>query len=176
MATMGPATASTRLTGTATKPGHIYWTNEAGSIGEANLDGSDPHTIITAGADSLYGLAAGKAHIYWISNYSIWEANPNGGDPHPIVTRDLEAPIGVAVNSTHLYWADQTYIGVAKLSGSDPRTIISTPDGVGGVAVNSRHLYFSGGINAILEADLNGTDPHTIITGQHPDNVAVSAP
>jgi Low-density lipoprotein receptor repeat class B len=54
-----------RVTSTGTQPGHIYWTNPiAGSIGVANLDGSDPHTIIRGlGSGSPEGLAVSKAHI-----------------------------------------------------------------------------------------------------------------
>ena len=38
---------------------HLYWANDPdGTIGEANLNGSGAHTIIT-GQDSPFGVAAG---------------------------------------------------------------------------------------------------------------------
>ena len=60
-----------------------------------------------------------------------------------------------------------------------PHAIVTgalAPELQGGVAVNADHIYW-GDLNqgAVVEANLDGSNPHTIITDEHgPDGVAVA--
>jgi hypothetical protein len=163
---------------TAPAATHLYWVdnNDAtGTVNEANLDGTDPQTILT-GQGTPTGLAFDGSHLYWadgdLVNGTIDEANLDGTDPQTIVTGQI-GPVGVAVDGGHLYWDNYGagYIGTideANLDGTDPQTIVTGQNRPFGLAVEGGHLYWadydSGTIN---EANLDGTDPQTIVTGQN---------
>ena len=166
--------ARVALTGNGTEPGHIYWTNSlTGSMEEANLDGSDPHTIITVPGVGVSGVAVNKTNLYWGTDGSIGVANLDGGDPRTIIT-GLNSSYALAVGRTHLYWTEfggldhGPGIWEANLNGSNPRPIIDSglgcPDAV---AVSSTHLYWADGCQDVITvANLDGSDPHTLIAGQ----------
>jgi hypothetical protein len=158
---------------TAPAATHLYWVdnNDAtGTVNEANLDGTDPQTIIT-GQDNPDGLAVDSSHIYWnnygaTGNGTVNEANLDGTDLQIIVAgQDL---YGLAVDGSHIYWTDRSTVNEANPDGTDPQTIITGQNYPVAVTVDSSHIYwtdyFSGTVN---EANLDGTDPQTIITGQN---------
>ena len=112
-------------------PGHIYWAKDDGTITRANLDGTNPQTIVT-GQSGPVGVAVDSAHIYWANfgDGTIDKANLDGSNPQTIVTGQ-NGPEGVAVDSAHIYWAnggDGTIIK-ANLDGTSPQTIVTGQDG-----------------------------------------------
>src|SRR5207247_2927911 len=57
-ATSPKASAGLRLTGAGVVSGHVYWANfSAGSIGRADLDGSNPNQSFITGASNPVGVA-----------------------------------------------------------------------------------------------------------------------
>ena len=76
-ASAGAAAAST---GTAIPTSHLYWANnQAGTIVEANLNGTSAHTI-ASGQAQPFGVAVNASHLYW-ANFNagtIVEANLDG--------------------------------------------------------------------------------------------------
>ena len=157
--------------GVAISAGHLYWSNFGADeeIWEANLDGSSPHAIVN-GQNNPTGVAADGSHLYWATFGAIWEANLDGSNPHTIVTGALAPELqgGVAVNADHL-------------DGSNPHTIIVTGQNAPeGVAVAGQ-LYWSdvrpgaAGTGRVGEANLDGSSPHIIVTGQDvPQMMAVT--
>jgi sugar lactone lactonase YvrE len=157
--------------------GQLYWSNlDAGTIVEANPDGTGPQTIAT-GQHGPVGVAVSATHLYWADNGTgtIVQANLDGSNPQTIATGQ-NGPFGVAVSATHLYWANERdgTIRRSNLDGTAAQTIASG-QGPFGVAVDATHLYWASG--GIVEANLDGSNPQTIATGQNGliIGVAVSA-
>jgi hypothetical protein len=162
--------------GPAVVSSHLYWSSDiGGTIVEANLDGSNPTTIVT-GQNSPVGVAVGGNHLYWANegtaakNYTdgtIVEANLDGTNQIPIAT-GLDSPFMVAVDSDHLYWT--SFFGgkiiEANLDGTNQVPIVTGLGNPEGVAVDCCHLYWANNGSTIIEANLDGTNPVTIADGQ----------
>ncbi len=163
---------------------HLYWSSDiGGTIVEANLDGTNPMTIVT-GQDYPVGVAVGGNHLYWadegtapnFSDGTIVEANLDGTSPTTIAT-GLNSPFMVAVDSSHLYWT--SFFGgtiiEANLDGTNPMTIatgLSNPEGVAvepGSGWRSTQATCTGPTRAASaqhQANLNNTNPITIATNK----------
>ena len=84
----GTATGTASFSVNIPAPGHLYWANSGnGTIMEANLDGTNPQTIVT-GQSNPGGIAADAQHLYWDNIFigTIVEANLDGANPQTIVT------------------------------------------------------------------------------------------
>jgi hypothetical protein len=153
-----------------------YWLNKSnGSIGYANLDGSAPGLLNTAGAPfaNPAGLAIDPAggRIYWgnpeTGNSSIGYANldGSGGGRLDIVGATAE-PNGLAVDRANgrIYWsnfgADEiSYMPLGGGAGHDLETPGASIDGPEGVAIDSTtgRIYWSNwNGNSIGYAGING--------------------
>jgi hypothetical protein len=152
---------------TEPRPGHFHF--HAGTVVEANLNGTDARTIAT-GQHNPWGVAVGVGHLYWSDDHAgtITEANLDGTDAKTIATGQ-SLPTGVAVDRSHLYWADfrSGKIVEANLNGTGAKTIAKNQEYPHGIAVGGGHLYWTtaGEHSAIVEANLNGTDAKTIVRG-----------
>lgn len=120
--------------GVAVYGGYIYWVNHdtAGSIGRANLNGTDVNENFVASeagsnlSDINYatGLTVTSSYIYWAdtNQNSIARASTSTGGGVQQFISGLEAPRGVVVDGPYLYWAndlDNGSIGRADLDGSN---------------------------------------------------------
>jgi hypothetical protein len=170
---------------------HIYWA-AAGTIMEANLDGTGVTTLVT-GQNEPDGVAVDSSHIYWadLGSHTIMEANLDGTGVTTLVTlvssTNFSQPHGVAVDSSHLYWTDVGFgtISEANLDGTGVTTPVTGQDiGPFGLAVDSSHLYWTNeadtnndpNTGTIMKANLDGTGVTTLVTGQNePDGVAVDS-
>lgn len=87
------------LTGTGAPPA-LYWSNFwAGTIVEANLDGTNPQ-VIASGQDSPHGVAVDSTHVYW-ANWTagtVMEANLDGTSQQVIATAQV-TPTGVTTSA-----------------------------------------------------------------------------
>jgi sugar lactone lactonase YvrE len=161
---------------------HLYWSvPDAGTVTEANLDGSNPQVIFT-GVFTSAGVAVNASHLYWaLTNGAIYEASLDGSNSQVIVTGQ-DDPRGMAADGSHLYWADGNpgTIMEANLDGSNPQVIATGQPGPDGVAVDGSHLYWvdtnaDTKNGAVMEANLDGSNPQAIVTGQNnPIGVAVN--
>ena len=171
--------------GQAVVSSHLYWSSEyGGTIVEANLDGTNPTTIVT-GQNYPIGVAVGGNHLYWadegtapnFTDGTIVEANLDGTNPTTIAT-GLNSPFMVTVDSDHLYWTSffGGTITEANLDGTNQTLIASGLSNPEGVAVDCCHLYWANLGSTIVEANLDGTNPLTIATGQaNPGALAVDS-
>jgi len=82
----------------------------------------------------------------------------------------VNAPQQIAVDSSNIYGADDILccadpgtIMRANLDGTGVTTLIPGQGQPEGVAVDASHLYWSD--TSIFQANLVGTNPHTLITG-----------
>lgn len=147
---------------------HIYWTTSAGTIGRANLDGTDAITLITGGSGT-FGIEVDTNHIYWANNTgTIGRANLDGSGVNQSFISGASGPDDVEVDSAHIYWANagNGTIGRANLDGSGvDQSFISGISGLGALEVDSGHIYWSRSGGTIGQANLNGTGVITLITG-----------
>jgi virginiamycin B lyase len=124
---------------------YIYWVNSAtGSIGRANLDGTDVNqnfitglagpsvggVAVDPGRYDYYGnLVPTDTHIYWTNGYGIGRANPDGSevnvnfidglDQQPIdvaiYNRELDSPSGWPVCfQDNLVWTEAPWQGTTR--------------------------------------------------------------
>jgi hypothetical protein len=76
---------------------HIYWANQNGTIGDANLDGSNPQTIVTSQGLPT-GVAVSGFHVYWTDQFAdTIDAASLAGGHQKILASGQSRPIGVAV-------------------------------------------------------------------------------
>jgi Bacterial Ig domain len=179
----GFITGADRPCGVAVDGTHIYWGNDDGTIGRANLDGN-PASVdqdFITGGDSPCGVAVNGTHVYWANGNptnSIGRANINGNPAS--VDQDFitgtDNPCGVDLDGAHVYWANNGVmegdtIGRADLDGAtvDHDFVqFVTPTSPCGVAVNSTNVYWAntGTGNSIGRAALSDQVPHQdFITG-----------
>lgn len=144
----------------------IYWTNESGTIGRANLDRQEQVPVDVPNVDSRW-IALDSQHIYWTeAGGVIGRADLNPGSPFGstgvnwnFITGAAD-PGGIAVDGQHIYWANTSTssIGRANLDGSGVNeSFITGAYGAEGVAVDGQHVYWTNEGGTIGRANLDGT-------------------
>jgi hypothetical protein len=135
---------------TAVDSGHVYWTDtEAGTIGRAQLDGSNPEPSFISGLESPEGIAVDSGHIYWAEardheegHGTIGRATLAGGTVEKEFITGASGPHGLAVNSEFIYWAANNGIGRATIAGGSPEQSFIAGENDWGIAVNATNLYW----------------------------------
>ena len=180
------ASASITLTGTgaAVAVRHIYWTNYFGTIGRADLDGSNPNQSFITGASGPYGLAVDAEHIYWTNaNTNSRPGRPRRLEPEPELHHRRVRPLwrggrrrahllGQLLLPLHDRPGRPRRLEPNQASSQPcyyPRAWRSTPS----TSTGPTHLIG----NSIGRADLDGSNPNQFfITGAtSPFGVAVDA-
>jgi hypothetical protein len=177
---------------------HIYWTTYNGTIGRADLDGSNvDQSFITTNAPQAVDIVVDGGHIYWLderpgqSNSAIGRAGLDGSnvDPSFITTAGHDVDGALAVDDGHIYWTNHNWtdphytIGRANLDGTGiDQDFFEPPGGLtdqgGGLAVDAEHIYWvTWNVGVIGRADIDGTnaDPNFIDPDSAPEDLAVDA-
>jgi hypothetical protein len=139
---------------------HIYWVNGGqysggdgeGTIGRANLDGTNVDQSFITGVDSPDAIALDGTYIYWANrrppdagNATLGRAKLDGTSVNQSFITGASNPCGIAVDNAHVYWTNQ------------PIRFVQ----IGGV----EEVEF--GTNTIGRANLDGSNPNqSFITGQ----------
>ena len=93
----------TRPWGVAVDSGHIYWSNQdvGGTIGRADLDGTNVDQNFITGLSYPYGIAVGFGYVYWASlgTNTIGRANVDGTSANQSFITGANFPIGMAVGA-----------------------------------------------------------------------------
>jgi len=143
---------------------HLYWADvEAGTVGRANLDGTNPERAFVPGLSLPCGIAVDAGHVYWAERAAdtIGRARLDGSGVERGFIATGEMPTGVAVDGQHLYWSNQVggTIGRARLDGSEVDN--NFVPGIGapiGIAVGPGHVYWGDSdTEAIGRASLDGS-------------------
>jgi hypothetical protein len=113
--------------GVAVSGSHIYWAQQGGSIGRANLDGTGlNNAFLTTSFTQLVGLAADGSNL-WIGDQGSSQILRVGLDASGNTTGTLTAivsgtnrPFGMSTDGTYIYWSNQGSgtIGRSLLNGS----------------------------------------------------------
>jgi hypothetical protein len=159
-----PAGASD-IFGVAVDANYIYWTDPtAGTIGRANLDGSNANNAFIDEIPRPMGLAVDAGHIYWASDNPnnatvdyLYKANLNGTTPTVIYTFAAGLnPMGIAVDSTYIYWTQRGNgkLGRATLNFSTSNQSWITATSPSAVAVNASHVYWANFVNAPSDSSI----------------------
>jgi virginiamycin B lyase len=165
-------TSTENIRAVAVSGTHIYWTagHSGGTIGRANLDGSDVNHNFITGLGTPRGIAVDGAHIYWadLGTSMIGRAKLDGSEvDQNFIGRpgDGSHPVALAVDRHHIYWSDQAHASIvrADIDGHD-REFIRNVGEVNGIAVDGAHIYWSWDNRGIGRANLNVTarDQHFI--------------
>jgi cysteine-rich repeat protein len=146
------------------RAGKVYY-SRGSSIGRANLDGSNPETVLS-GLGFAYGVSidpqAGK--LYWadVSTATIQRANLDGSNVETVLS-GLGDILFLAVDPTgqKVYWTENAEgrIRRADLDGSNVEVIVTGIDPVGiALDVTGGKLYASDDSTSITIADLDGSN------------------
>jgi virginiamycin B lyase len=128
---------------------YVYWTDpQAGTIGRANLDGTDATDSFIHVAGKPLAVAVDAGHIYWAnqSEGTIGRANLDGTGIEPAFIGGLHEPSGVVVTSAYIFWTSTKdgAIGRAKLDGSEARpALVAAGVAPCGIAADSGSIYWS---------------------------------
>ena len=166
--------------------GHLYWGSpETGSLGRANLDGSQPNPSFVSGLDRPCDVAVGAGSVFWMEKEGIGRANLDGTEPERsfVPLPAFHDGCGLAVDGRYLYWGGLGTIYRLDLEGEGPpQPLVTGVGGVEGIALDGAHLYWSnrgeGAVGSIGRAGRDGSDadPRWIVSPE--DNllgVAVDA-
>jgi hypothetical protein len=177
--------------GVATDSRFIYWTQgdaTTGSIGRANLNGSDPNPNFiphSAGVSNPSGIALTPTAIYWQNDGSaIGRAGIDGSAPNPAFITTSSSSCGLTTDSGFLYFLDNggTGIGRAPLDGGPVQAdFASIPEAFCGLGVDVNYLYWaSDSGNTVARVPVGGGTPEPGFldagtTGGGPSGTAVNS-
>lgn len=175
--------------GAAAAGAAVYWSNfdgqfveGGGSIGRANLDGSDVTDRFITGASNPLGLAVDGTDLYWANNLdtTIGRASLDGSDQSQSFITTAIDPEALTIDAQDLYWTNssepQFTIARAELDGSDVNERfmrLAAGSDLTGLAVAGNHIYWSNFAGPFLQsegsigrANLDGSDiEERFITG-----------
>jgi len=136
--------------GLAVDSAHLYYgvASNEGSIGRANLDGSESDNGFVDGLEFPSGLAVDGPHVYWADRLTnqIGRANLDGSGVERDFIDGADYPCGVAVDGSYLYWSnrDSNAIGRAWLDGTHvEQEFLSEVDQPCSVAVTPTQIYWT---------------------------------
>jgi hypothetical protein len=146
--------------------GKIYWAHDS-AIAIANLDGSNPHDIVTDLAfPAVLAIDPTQHKLYWGDQVSdeIWSANLDGSAASPVITTPFHR--GLAIDPTHhkMYWTTSITstagnIMISDLDGSNSQAIVTNvgkPASLG-LDLQRGRLYWSDYVFGVVRyCDLSG--------------------
>jgi hypothetical protein len=172
---------------------HIYWTSlgghppagpRLGSLGRANLDGTEANNAFITGLEGPCGVAVDAGHIYWLEEGGIGRANLDGSAPErPFIRLTGRHGCELAASGGYLYWAQEEAIArVNAQGGAVEKAFIPQTGALSGIATGAGHIYWTRVARSPAEpasigrANLDGSEPNTAwvpIGGSEPGALAV---
>jgi hypothetical protein len=77
---------------------HVYWTNNAGTIGRADLGGQNANQSFITGDTTPSGVAVDASHVYWTAGGTIRRADLSGQNVNESFISAPAGLFGVAVD------------------------------------------------------------------------------
>lgn len=155
--------------------GKIYWTDDAGNISRANLDGSSPEIgLVNIAGGQMRAVALdpenNKMYFYEVNLEILYSANLDGTNVTPLFTGTYGYAILVDTVNDKIYFDDQNELKLwrADLDGSNKIAIDTEDTRIYGMAIDhsTNQLYWSGRDSGkIKRASLDGTNQETLSSG-----------
>lgn len=145
---------------------YVYWANfGSGSVGRANLDGTNVKSNFISGLSSVLDVAIGSNRIYWREATGIGRANLDGTGVSSGFMTGLNNASKIAVYGDYIYWinGNGNSIGRANLDGTSPDNtfisgLIAADDQAYDLDIDSTGIYVTSfNNNRILKWNLAGT-------------------
>lgn len=158
------------------------------SIRRVDLTGANPETLLERGLGGrLGGMVVDESaqKIYWAEGRyyeKIKRANYDGSDPETIVeisTFNIERPsdLRLDLNGGKVYWVGASSIGRANLDGTGIEDLQTGRAGDLALDAAAGHLYWCSQTgNSILRANLDGSNPQSVISTNAPTGLALDLP
>lgn len=143
----------------------IYWGQ--GSLGAANLDGSEPNFeylktgLVPGNASANCGVAVTPTYLYWSGGLGLGRVNLEGPAAPATILPSPGQQCGVSADSASLYWANREAgeIVRANLDGSGLKLgLVTGLDKPCATAVGGGHLYWVD-FRSVGRANLDGSEP-----------------
>ncbi len=152
--------------------GKIYWTDDAGNISRANLDGSSPEIgIVNIANGQMRAIsldpANNKMYFYEVNLENLYVANLDGSNATVLIPEVYGYAILIDTQNDKIYFDDQNANGGvgalawANLDGTDRVNIYNVGARIYGMAIDytENKFYWSGReSNDINRANLDGSD------------------
>lgn len=155
--------------------GKIYWSDDAGHVSVANLDGSDVVTDFITIEDGMmrgldYDSKHRKIYFYEVNEEVLYMADSNGGNVQPVVEGTYGYGVYVDEKNDKIYYDDQRADAIvrANLDGSNPEVVADVSDRIHGMAVDydNDKFYWSERSNGdINRSDLDGSNRENVLSG-----------
>lgn len=159
----------------------IYWGQ--GSLGAANLDGTEPNPEYlktslapTFNASAGCGVAVTPGYLYWSGWFGIGRVNLEGPAAPATIVPSPAQQCGVSTDSAGLYWANTEAGSLvrANLDGSGiDSSLVTGLDHPCGTAVGSGHLYWVDW-RGIGRSNLDGSEPQRSFLSSAPSGCGVA--
>lgn len=155
--------------------GKIYWTDDAGNISRANLDGSNPQIgIVNINGGQMRAIALDQdnntMYYYEVNSEILYKANMDGTNPVALVTGVYGYGILVDKVNDKIYFDDQNSATLirANLDGTGQTVVDANGTRIYGMAIdnNDNKIYWSGRDSGELNrAELDGSNPEVLQSG-----------
>ncbi|XP_041481809.1 deleted in malignant brain tumors 1 protein-like [Lytechinus variegatus] len=165
----------------------VYWSDMAGTIRRANIDGTMQSVILDSSVGRAEGIAldTGRGKIFWTDETydRIMSANLDGSNAETLINTDISNPRAIVIhkNMGVMFWTDWSYPGRierANLDGGDRYVIINStvvwPNGLDLNSYGGRIYWCDASTDKIESADLWGDyrDVHLSTSSIHPYDLA----
>ncbi len=160
------------------KAGKIYWTDDAGNVSRANLDGTSDevlYNVVDGGMRAIaLDLTHGKMYFYDVMNNNLYKANLDGTSAEVILNGYYGYGLAVDEVNSKLYFDAQTddesvaALYMVNLDGTNPTEVDNSQSRIYGISVDTENnkVYWTARDNGeIYRANLNGTERETLATG-----------
>ena len=150
----------------------LYWTNSAGRIQSANLNGSGI-TNVLQNLDNPMDIALAGGNVYWTQGTgSVRFVNLRGQKVVRNISTGLDTPGSLVIGGGKVYWTEMTgesggTINSANLNGTgamELASILAVPMGIAVDTARSK-LYWTNSRGRIQSANLDGSKIQNVVDG-----------
>ena len=150
----------------------LYWTNSAGRIQSANLDGSRITNVIPGGLETPMDLALAGGNAYWTQGGNVRFVNLRGTKQIRNVSTGTDAAGSLVIGGGKVYWTEKTgesggTVNSANLNGTGATPLASILAAPIGIALDGSRskLYWSNARGRVQSANLDGSGIKNVVSG-----------